>query len=240
MIPPRRVPTARRREPARFPIMDIMELAPRGRAPTHLPAPDAHRRTSFAASPVVFSSKERSHVDVPRTATPELRKDALMALSVGDTAPDFTLVSDERIDGGFRPYHLAEALQQGPVILHFFPAPFTRTCELQMTGVRDHVEDVYGAQGVKVWGVTGHYPWMIQAWDREHHFGVPVLADYEHEVSEAYVGTYADLLGLRHTTKRGVVGVATDGTVRYVWTTEDPGVAPSDETIQAAIDAARA
>jgi hypothetical protein len=46
--------------------------------------------------------------------------------------------------------------------------------------------------------------------------------------------------GLRHTTKRGVVGVGQDGVVRFVWVTDDPEVGPSDEIVQAAIDAAKA
>lgn len=166
-----------------------------------------------------------------------------MPVTAQQQAPDFDLVSAERDEesGGFRHYVLSKALTDGPIVLHFFPAPFTRVCEMQMCDVRDHAEDVYGAQGVQVWGITGHYPWLIRAWDREQHFGVPVLADYEHEVSEVYVGTYPPekQSGLRHTTKRGVVGISAEGVVRYVWVTEEPGVGPTDEIVQAAIDAAK-
>lgn len=166
-----------------------------------------------------------------------------MTVAVDDKAPDFELVSGERDEdsGGFRGYRLSTALVDGPMILHFFPAPFSRTCGAQMCDVRDHADDVYGAAGVQVWGVTGHYPWLIQAWDRQQHFGVPILADYEHEVSEAYVGTYPPqaMLGLRHTTKRGVVGVSENGIVRFVWITDDPSVPPSDEVVAQAIEAAR-
>ena len=165
-----------------------------------------------------------------------------MTVKVGDAAPDFELFGERDPEtGAYRVYRLSEGLRQGPILLHFFPAPFTRTCQVQMEGVRDHGEDLYGRQGVRVWGVTGHYPWLILQWEREYSFGVPILADYEHTVSEEYVGTYpADRMnGLRHTTKRGVIGVGADGVVRSVWVTDEPGVAPSDEDIQAAIDAAR-
>src|SRR5207247_9848766 len=126
-------------------------------------------------------------------------------------------------------YRLSDGRKEGPIILHFSPAPFTRTCQVQMDEVRDRAESLYGAQGVRVWGVTGHYPWLIQLWEREHHFGVPILADYEHTVSEEYVGTYPSdrMNGLRHTTKRGVIGVVADGAVRSGWGTEVPGVAPA-------------
>ncbi len=111
------------------------------------------------------------------------------------------------------------------MVLQFFPLPFTRTCEKQMCAVRDHVEEYEGA-GVTVWGVTGHYPQLIAAWDKEHAFGVPILADYDHEVSKAYVGLYEDRLpaGLRLTAKRAVLAISKDGVVRSVWVTEIPGV----------------
>lgn len=166
-----------------------------------------------------------------------------MTVSKGQPAPDFELFGEfDRESKAYRVYRLGEALRQGPVILHFFPAPFTRVCERQMSDVRDHAEDVYGRQGVTVWGVTGHYPWLIGLWNREHHFGVPILADYEHTVSEDYVGTYPPekMDGLRHTSVRGVIGVGTDGIVRFVWTTGEPTVGPTDEIVQEAIDASRA
>jgi peroxiredoxin len=166
-----------------------------------------------------------------------------MTVKVGDPAPDFELFGErDQEAGAWRPYRLSEGLKEGPIILHFFPAPFTRTCQVQMDEVRDRSESLYGAQGVRVWGVTGHYPWLIQQWDREYHFGVPILADYEHTVSEEYVGTYpADKMGgLRHTSKRGVIGVGADGIVRSVWITEEPGVAPSEEDVGAALDAVSA
>lgn len=164
-----------------------------------------------------------------------------MTVKVGEVAPDFELpgelVPEQR---RFRMYRLSDALGESPLILHFFPAPFTRGCTVQMTEARDHVEAVYGAAGVRVWGVTGHYPFLIEAWDREEHFGFPILADYEHEVSERYVGTYPDLMGLRHTTKRGLVGVSRDGIVRYVWVTETPSIVPGDEVVRQAIEAVTA
>jgi peroxiredoxin len=161
-----------------------------------------------------------------------------MAVKVGDRAPDFELFSQELLEGTpprFKSYRLSAALEQGPVVLHFFPMPFTGVCEAQMCAVRDQLIPAYRSRGVQVWGVTGHYPFPIQAWDREHHFGVPVLADYEHTVSEQYVGTYADLLGLRRTTRRGVVAVSRDGIVRHVWITDDPLVAPGQEVVAEAV-----
>jgi len=164
-----------------------------------------------------------------------------MTVKEGDPAPDFELFGEfDEEAGAFRRYRLSEAVAERPMILHFFPAPFTRVCQVQMTTVRDRSK-TYSDQGVGVWGITGHYPWLITQWSRVHHFGVPILADYEHTVSEAYVGTYPpeDMDELRHTTKRGVVGVGRDGIVRYLWITDDPEVGPSEQVVQDAIDAAK-
>ena len=163
-----------------------------------------------------------------------------MPVKTGQQAPDFELQGEFDPESfGFKPYKLSEALKDGPVVMHFFPAPFTSVCQFQMCTVRDSIED-YRAEGVTVWGVTGHYPMMNAQWAKEHEFGVPLLADYEHTVSEQYVGTYPDLLGLKHLSKRAVVSVAEDGTVAFVWITEDPGVAPSEDVVREAIGAAKA
>ncbi len=88
-------------------------------------------------------------------------------------------------------YRLSEALGRGGVVLQFFPLPYTGTCEAQMCAVRDHIDD-YEAADVTVYGITGHYPQLLKAWDAEHHFGAEILADYDHEVSRSCVGLYED------------------------------------------------
>ncbi len=163
-----------------------------------------------------------------------------MAVKFGDKAPDFELLGDQAgVDAPT--FRLSDALRESGVVLQFFPLPFTSTCLTQMCAVRDHV-DRYTDRGVTVWGITGHYPQLIAAWQRAEHFGVPILADYDHEVSREYVGLYEDHLpqNLRLTTKRGVVGISRDGVVRFVWVTEIPREAPSDELVEEAIRAAEA
>ncbi|HEV8572787.1 MAG TPA: redoxin domain-containing protein [Actinomycetota bacterium] len=160
-----------------------------------------------------------------------------MTIRVGERAPDFELPGRRDPDSReYEMHRLSKELTERPVILHFFPAPFTSTCERQMCAVRDEI-DLYAGAGVTVWGVTGHYPQMIAAWAKEHHFGVPILADYEHEVSERYVGTYPPELfgGLRHMSKRAVVAVGQDGAIRYAWVADVSSEAPSDEVVAKAL-----
>lgn len=159
-----------------------------------------------------------------------------MPLATGDLAPDFELYGKAARDAP--KYRLSQALERGGVVLQFFPLPFTGVCEAQMCGVRDNI----GAYaGLTVWGVTGHYPQLIAAWDKENHFEVPILADYDHEVSRGYVGLYEDPLpsGLKYCSKRAVVAIGGDGLVKYTWITEVPGVPPDQGVIADAIAAAR-
>jgi peroxiredoxin len=90
--------------------------------------------------------------------------------------------------------------------LHFFPAPFTSTCEAQMCAVRDGIA---AYTGLTVWGVTTHHPILIGKWEEQHGFEVPILADVTGEVSRTYVGLYGQEIwpGLRDTARRGVIGI---------------------------------
>ena len=158
-----------------------------------------------------------------------------MPVKVGDRAPDFELpsryVRDER---RYETLRLSEELKERPVLLQFFPSPFTGGCEAQMCAVRDQKDALYEQQGVTVWGVTGHYPILITLWAKEHHFGVPILSDYEHTVSEAYVGFESPELsaGLKWITNRGLVAIDREGVVRYVRVHPLP---PTDEDVREAI-----
>lgn len=158
-----------------------------------------------------------------------------MPVAVGESAPDFELYG--RAAGDAPTYKLSDALKDGGVVLQFFPLPFTGVCEAQMCAVRDGI-DAY--EGVTVWGVTGHYPQLIACWDDAIGLEVPILADYEHDVSRAYVGLYEDPKpqNLRHCSKRGVIGIGRDGIVRSAWITDVSGVGPSDDVVAEAIAAA--
>jgi len=159
-----------------------------------------------------------------------------MPVSPGDEAPLFELYGKEA--GDARKFGLSEALEGGGVVLHFFPLPFTGVCQAQMCAVRDHPE---AYEGVTVWGITGHYPQLIKAWDEAEHLDVPILADYDHEISTAYVGLYEDPMPqkLKYCSKRGVVGIGRDGLVKYVWVTEVSGVGPDVGVVASAVEAAR-
>ena len=76
---------------------------------------------------------------------------AYSALGVGTRAPDFTLQAS--LGGKVFKFSLTEALKQGPVVLYFYPAAFTKGCTIE---AHDFAEatDRFKALGATVIGVS--------------------------------------------------------------------------------------
>ncbi|WP_071334175.1 peroxiredoxin [Burkholderia contaminans] len=72
-------------------------------------------------------------------------------LKPGAAAPDFT--TQASLGGKTYTYSLADALKQGPVVLYFYPAAFTKGCTIEAHAFADTV-DRYKAYGATVIGVS--------------------------------------------------------------------------------------
>lgn len=76
---------------------------------------------------------------------------ASAALHVGDQAPDFT--TQASLGGKVFTFTLADALKQGPVVLYFYPAAYTKGCTIEAHDFADAV-DRYKELGATVIGVS--------------------------------------------------------------------------------------
>jgi peroxiredoxin len=76
---------------------------------------------------------------------------ASAALAVGAKAPDFS--AQASLGGEQFTFSLAEALKQGPVVLYFYPAAFTKGCTIE---AHDFAEatDQFKALGATVVGIS--------------------------------------------------------------------------------------
>ncbi|MFZ4574821.1 MAG: peroxiredoxin [Phycisphaerales bacterium] len=108
-------------------------------------------------------------------------------LSIGATAPDFTLPDQ---DG--TPFQLDAETAAGPLVLFFYPADFTPVCTKEACMFRDaHAE--LATAGVRVVGVSPQ--------DSESHrrfreaFSLPyrLLSDTKREVISTYAGSVAGI-----------------------------------------------
>lgn len=100
-------------------------------------------------------------------------------LTVGDTAPDFELLSDEG-----NPVKLSDFRGQR-VVVFFYPKADTPGCTTQACGFRDNYPTFQEANAV-VLGISPDSPDDLAKWKAKQNFPYLLLADTEHAVSEAY------------------------------------------------------
>lgn len=124
-------------------------------------------------------------------------------LSIGDPAPDFTL---DGTDGRFT---LSEHLGERVVLL-FYPGDDTSVCTKQMCSYRDRADDV-AALGATLVGISTKDAGSKEAFKAKHGLTVPLLADADGAVAEAY-GLMAKRLKM---TKRAVVIVDEQGRLAH-------------------------
>jgi peroxiredoxin len=77
---------------------------------------------------------------------------ALAALKPGERAPAFA--TTVALGGKDTNFSLAEALKKGPVVLYFFPAAFTKGCDIEAGAFAD-AADEFKAAGATIVGMTG-------------------------------------------------------------------------------------
>jgi peroxiredoxin len=158
--------------------------------------------------------------------------------STGDTAPDFTAPM-RTPDGDITEFTLSEALEDGPVVLAFFPGAFTSVCTGEMRTFRDRLDALTDA-GAALYGISIDSPFSLGEFAEQNELPFPLVSDTNKEIIEDYdIVMDFDDLGITGVAKRSVFVVDEDGTITYAWISDDPGVEPDyDEVEEAAADAA--
>ncbi len=106
------------------------------------------------------------------------------ALRAGDRAPDFSIPASQ--GGKDFPFHLAEALKKGPVVLYFYPKSFTSVCTVEAHEFAEAMED-FAAAGASVIGVSSDgIETQREFSKKECRDKFPVGADPDFKVIEAY------------------------------------------------------
>jgi peroxiredoxin len=149
-------------------------------------------------------------------------------VKVGDKAPDFTLP-----DADLKPRSLKEFLG-GKIVLAFFVGAFTSVCTKEMCTFRDSMARLTNLKA-QVVGIAVSDPFSNKAFAEKNMLPFPILSDYKREVIRTYGIELPDFAGLNgySTAKRSVFILDKNGTVRYVWVTEDPRIEPNYSEIEA-------
>ena len=152
-------------------------------------------------------------------------------IRVGDKAPDFTLP-----DVDLKPRSLREFLGQ-KVVLAFFVGAFTVTCTKEMCAFRDSMSRLIDLKA-QVVGVSVSDPFSSKEFTEKNRLPFPILSDYRREVIKTYGLESPDFAGLKGYTvaKRSIFILDKDGTVKYVWISENPSVEPNYQEIQEALE----
>ena len=149
-----------------------------------------------------------------------------MAIDVGSTAPDFTLVNQDREN-----VTLAQELAKGPVVLAFFPGAFSGTCTKEFCTLRDTMSNFSNANA-RVLGISTDTFFALKAWGDQQKLGFPLLSDYNKEVINKYGVVNPDMIGLKNIAKRSVFVIDKGGVVRHREVLEDARNEPNYEAIQ--------
>lgn len=141
---------------------------------------------------------------------------AAAELPVGSAAPRFTAPAS--LAGKSLEFSLETALQQGPVVLYFFPAAFTKGCTIEAHMFAEASDD-FKAQGATVIGVSGDDIATL------HKFSVSecrnrfaVVSDPDLTITKAY-DAKVKMLGYAD---RSSFVITPDGLVRYVYSALSP------------------
>ena len=154
-----------------------------------------------------------------------------MNIDVGSKAPDFTLMNQDR-----QPVTLSALLQNGPVVLAFFPGAFSSVCTSEMCTFRDSIATLGNARG-QVVGVSTDTFFALKAWADQQRLTFPLLSDYNKEVIQQYNVVNPDMIGLKNIAKRAVFVIAPDGTVTHKQVLDDARNEPDYDKVRSALAA---
>jgi peroxiredoxin len=129
-----------------------------------------------------------------------------MSLSVGDTAPDFSLPDQDK-----QVVSLAD-LRGAPVLLVFYPFAFSGTCTGELCQLRDELA-VYTDAGVKVVAVSTDPVFSLKAFREKESFDFPLLSDFwPHGATAQAYGVFNEKAGMA---LRGTFLIDAEGTVAF-------------------------
>ena len=157
-----------------------------------------------------------------------------MGITVGDQAPDFALKSKSGDD--MNDISLSDYRDQKNVVILFFPLAYTGVCTEEMCSVSSGLAD-YDALDAQVLGISVDSPFAQEAWAEKEGITIPLLSDFNKEVSAAYGSQFEDLIGFKGVAKRSAFVVDKSGVVRFASVSDDPTELPDFDAIKACLQA---
>ena len=122
------------------------------------------------------------------------------------------------------------------VVILFFPLAYTGVCTDEMCSVSGGLAD-YDALDAQVLGISVDSPFAQEAWAKENDITIPLLSDFNKEVSAAYGSQFEDLIGFKGVAKRSAFVVDKSGVVRFASVSDNPAELPDFDAIKSCLQA---
>ncbi len=140
-----------------------------------------------------------------------------MAIAVGSKAPVFKLYNTDRKEISLMDF------AGKTVVLHFFPAAFTRVCTEQVCSNRDDMS-YYNDLDVVVIGISVDMPFSLKAFKEKLNINFELLSDFNKLTIHEYDMYHCNFIcGIKGVAKRGVVVIDKAGMVSYAEETAQTG-----------------
>jgi peroxiredoxin len=155
-----------------------------------------------------------------------------MALTVGTTAPDFTLKS--KTNQGLQSVTLSDNFGKRNTVLLFFPLAFTGVCTQEMCDVSGGVS-AYEGLNAAVYGISVDSPFAQEAWATQEKITIQLLSDLNKTVITSYDVLFPMLAGVGDTAARAVFIIDKQGRITYVEQTATPKDLPDFNKVKEAL-----
>jgi peroxiredoxin len=179
-----------------------------------------------------FRSDSATTASCGRVFTSRFHPTTTMPLSVGTTAPDFTLKS--KTAEGLVDVTLSANFGQKPTVLLFFPLAFTGVCTQELCDLTGGL-DAYSTLGADVIAVSVDSPFAQEAWAQKEGIKIKLVSDLNKTVTAAYDVVFPALAGIGDTAARSAFVIDKDGVIRYAEQTPTPKDLPDFDAVKAVL-----
>ena len=110
----------------------------------------------------------------------DYRSRAMKSLQVGETAPDFNALDQDR-----NRFFLAKAAAKEKILLVFYPADDTPVCSTQLAEYGKNIE-AFKSRGIQVYGISISSNESQKEFHQKLGLPFPLLADYDTRITTKY------------------------------------------------------
>ncbi|RBP45830.1 peroxiredoxin [Roseimicrobium gellanilyticum] len=155
-----------------------------------------------------------------------------MALSIGTSAPDFTLKS--KSSGEIKDVTLSANYGKKNTVLLFFPLAFTGVCTAEFCDITAGLGQ-FSSLNADVIGISVDSPFAQEAWAKQERITITLVSDLNKATIKAYDVVFPNLAGIGDTAARAAFVVDKNGVIQYAEQTATPKDLPDFEAVKAAL-----